>query len=90
MTKYACCVCYQREAVKRLRTNLDLGYFLLCGKKKCFRQLMKSLKTLAVQFPPPPAKKSQPAVNVSSQPTWRKWLWIPGILLLCALLILFL
>jgi len=88
MSKYACCVCYRREPVRRLTTNLDLGFFLLCGKKKCYRSLMKSLQRVAKELPQPPApaQKSVPASSLGS----RGWHWaLLGVLLLGCLLIIF-
>ena len=89
MSKYACCVCYRREAVRRLTTNLDLGFFLLCGKKKCHRSLMKSLQGVAKELSQSavPVQKSAPPISTDS----RRWLWalLVGLLVCCLLIIFF-
>ncbi len=40
-----CQICKKRTAKKRLSTQWDEGYFLVCGKKKCLSALYDVLHT---------------------------------------------
>jgi len=44
LTTYTCNICNKREAHKKVSSNIDGSFFLVCRKKKCIKKLYKQME----------------------------------------------